>query len=123
MDSIRRFVTKCQDLDSRHVFHLSMVSSFYDDDLGRNQFRIDRDVFEVEMASEWGEAKMRVMENVFKRLHAVLITHDTPALQVDPMAMPTVDSINNAVKADKSPLHRCVFALCYGKSMLNASLA
>ena len=38
LDSIRRFITKYQDLDSRHVFHLSMVSSFYDDELDEINF-------------------------------------------------------------------------------------
>ena len=56
-----------------------MVTSFPDaDNFDILRDRVDKNTFNVENASEWSEEQKRDIENIFMRLHPVLISNDDP---------------------------------------------
>ena len=95
-----------------------MVTSFPDaDNSDILRDRIDRNKFNDEKASEWSEQQKQGIENIFMRLHPVLLSNDDPPFHPDPMAIPTKEGIHHTVKENRSMLRRCLFVVSYGEPL------
>jgi len=80
--------------------------------------KVHTGIFNTKDPEGWSEHNIDVMESIFQTLHPILITNDKDSnIQYDPFALPTQESIDDAINSDKSVLHRILFALGYGQLM------
>lgn len=113
-DPVRHYEHYIQSTGNADFFSLSLTTSHYDKD---ETFNIDTDtgLFNINRSSEWGDDLTGIVEKVFKFCHACLITNDAANTKIEynPFSYPTAESINDIIGNDKSPLHRCLFALSF----------
>mmetsp|Transcript_37019 Transcript_37019/g.40162 ORF Transcript_37019/g.40162 Transcript_37019/m.40162 type:complete len:391 (-) Transcript_37019:32-1204(-) len=119
MDPIRRYQEQTKNTKNTSFFSLTLATSSKSNK--RLQFITNTGIFLYKRSSEWGDELISVLEIIFKTMHGCLITHDPLSMQYNPFSFPTEASIDRAVENDRSPLHRCLFALSYGQTIKSVS--
>ena len=119
MDPIRYYQEQTKNTKNTSFFSLTLATSSKSNN--RLQFITNTGIFLYKRSSEWGDELISVLEIIFKTMHGCLITHDPLSMQYNPFSFPTEASIDRAVENDRSPLHRCLFALSYGQTIKSVS--